>query len=804
MKHYKLGLHDPRQFTLSADFRLGQADYPNDQIWNFELSSGEPKAVSLYTNYGLRARSMRIFPRFITQDRVLADPEDFHQPPLVRQFFPNYLRVELYPLPDIQFTLEYWVPASQTIACRVQAINHSILRQTLSMEWIAQLNSLGEGQGMVVSQYGSSMVLAGQTSDLHPVFYQTGKVRTSTGSFPGLISDLDLFPGISTVSTWICAALDDSQSSFELAKKISAREWDAESSKIEMVNASQAVEITTGDADWNTALALTQKTAASLFFPASQHLPRPSFVLARQPDQGYSMRGTGGDYSHLWNGQNALDAWYLSSLILPGMAEQAAGLVENFLHVQGDDGCIDWKPGMGGQRSKRLAQPIIATLALQISKYLPDSSNWLKKIYPHLIQFVHCWFSPEHDRDQDQYPEWDHPFQSGLDELPLTNPWHPAAQGVEITTLESPSLGAFLYRECQSLIELAQICGHAEDLEWLEQISTAIRTQIDSTWDASHHIYRHRDMQSHLSPSGHSIFSFKGAGTFTINQNLNQPQRLSIFIQTQDEKTRLTTIHLQGSGSDGLIEESITARQISWSHGMARATSQKLYTGIQQVEIHNLYPGDSGQIRTVDYQENDISLLLPLWAGIPDDDHARQLVENCVRKEFIAPHGIPICPPGSPYPHSERMNSALLPWNQLIIEGLLDYQYDDLAVQLISGLMQAIIQNLKNEGSFFSLYHTETGRGLGEKNTLAGLAPIGLFLRSAGIVKITANEVILEGKNNYPWPISVKYRGTKVDCLPDQIIVTFQNGQQVIVEPPGPHQITLERSRNANFRKEEK
>ncbi len=46
-----------------------------------------------------------------------------------------------------------------------------------------------------------------------------------------------------------------------------------------------------------------------------RNLPNSSFVLSRQPDQGYSLRGDGSDYNHLWNGQPTLEALYLSSLI---------------------------------------------------------------------------------------------------------------------------------------------------------------------------------------------------------------------------------------------------------------------------------------------------------------------------------------------------------------------------------------------------------------------------------------------------------------------------------------------------------
>ena len=64
MRDWTLGAGDPLALTLAADFRLSTPDYSNDHIWDLELGGGDPSALALRTTYGLRARSMRIFPRF--------------------------------------------------------------------------------------------------------------------------------------------------------------------------------------------------------------------------------------------------------------------------------------------------------------------------------------------------------------------------------------------------------------------------------------------------------------------------------------------------------------------------------------------------------------------------------------------------------------------------------------------------------------------------------------------------------------------------------------------------------------------
>ena len=222
-----------------------------------------------------------------------------------------------------------------------------------------------------------------------------------------------------------------------------------------MVNAAQTIEIHTGDPDWDAAFALSQKTGFGLFFGPSQNLPNPSFVITRQPDQGYSPRGDGSDYSHLWDGQPILEACTLASL-LPGAPELAAGLVRNYLAAQSKDGKVDSKPGLAGQRGHWLATPLLATPPWQIFQRTHDLV-FLKEVQPNLEAFFRCWLNQSHDRDGDGFPEWDHPLQTGLEDSPSFSVWQVGGAGAEISTSESPSLAALLCREAHSLAQIAGV-----------------------------------------------------------------------------------------------------------------------------------------------------------------------------------------------------------------------------------------------------------------------------------------------------------------------------------------------------------
>ena len=110
MKTWNLRLGDPGAFILAADARCGPTDYTNDQIWNLHLARSEPPSLVLRTTFGLRARSLRLFPRFIEGDTVLDDPATFNSLPVVKRFYPNYLLVSFSPFMGIDVNIEYWVP----------------------------------------------------------------------------------------------------------------------------------------------------------------------------------------------------------------------------------------------------------------------------------------------------------------------------------------------------------------------------------------------------------------------------------------------------------------------------------------------------------------------------------------------------------------------------------------------------------------------------------------------------------------------------------------------------------------------
>ncbi len=787
---WNLGLGDPLSLTLSADARLDRTDYANDQIWQLTLRGGEPPAVTLQSTFGLRAHWIRLFPRLARKGVTVNNPADFAQPPAITAFFPNYLSLVFWPFAGIEILAEYWASSSQVVSGRLDFRNHNVLKEDLSLEWVGLLSPLEEGVGMSVVNLENTQVLQGRTSSLHPVCLFNTRAAPAKGPFPALAFDVELFPGNSRQLKWAAAGLDDAKSSFQEARKILNQRWDAEAARIELQNSSQMLDITTGDEDWDAAFAFAQKAAYGLFVSNNGSLPYPSFVLSRQPDDGFSRRGDGSDYSYLWDGQTGLDTCYLSSLILPGGANLAEGVLRNFLFTQLENGEMDWKPGLAGKTTRQLAQPVLASLAWEIDQSRNDHS-WLKDIYPALYRFFQAWFSPQHDRDQDGFPEWEHALQTGLDDNPLYDRWQPTSQGMDVASLECPSLAAFLYREAVSLEKIARQAGAEDDLPVLQARAEALCQQVASTWNEDQQIYNYRDFTTHRSSDGNILYRLQDTPVSTLRRSFKSPQRLVLHFQKKDETTRALTVKVTGITPAGETVEEFPPRRWTWLSERGSSSSQNAFLTIMRVEVAGADPEDVLVISRADYLQEDVSLLLPLWAGIPSSEQAAGLVTRCLESRFLHPYGIP------DYLFDEEVDSfsgleRVSPlWNHFIGEGLIRYGYRTQAADLVTRLMEACIPSLRSDFAFRQSYHPETGQPQGLPNHLRGLPPLGLFLRTAGIRHIGRDFVITQDFNSFPWPITVKYQGMTIACTADLTTVSFANGENIQVSSPGIHRVGL-------------
>ncbi|HET9587209.1 MAG TPA: hypothetical protein VFO91_00350, partial [Anaerolineales bacterium] len=625
----------------------------------------------------------------------------------------------------------------------------------------------------------------------------------SSGPYPSIFLDLDLGPGGARQLTWAQAAMDSLQASFDLARQIAARPWEAEGARLELLNAGQTIDIRTGDKDWDAALALSQSAAFGLLFPPDTHLPCSSIVTARGPDHGYSPKGDGTDYPASWSGQTPFDAYYLSSVLPTSPTVQ--DLLRNFLAIQTEEGWIDGKPGVAGQRGHYLAAPLLSALAWKLYERSGDQ-NFLEEIFPKLLKFFWVWFSPEYDPDRDGLPQWKHILQTGFEDNPLFDAWHEWSLGVDITQVHSPALEGMLYHEAACLIKMAEQLDRHDSLTLLHEQAARLRESVESAWQPRTGLYRYRDRETGLSLTGKVLVRQKGPGTVTPKLTFEQPVRLLVQVQTESPASKRPQIRLHSFASKP-SDDAVAGSDFQWHNGGLVFTTQKVYTKLAKVSVRGLSDEDTVVISTLDLSLEDHTLFTPLWAGIPDDQRAQTIVGRALldAQRFLRPFGAPACPSLSPSlqtpesassrqakPEAESVSQAVhTPWNSFICEGLLRYGFRPEAARLLAHVMTGIIQNLKQNHAFYARYHAENGTGIGERNALSGLAPVGLFLRVLGVEVLSNTRVRLEGTNPFPWDVTIGYRGLKVIRGLEQTEVVFANGKSIMVTDPEPVIVSL-------------
>ncbi len=789
MRNWSLKAGDPLSLVLAADARLGNTDYVNDQIWELEIGTGEPPALALRTTYGLRARSARIFPRFVQGGSAVSDPAAFAVKPEVQQVYPNLLEVSYSPIVGLEVLSEYWAPDSQTVAGRLTLQNVAVVPLKLKLEWTGLLSAL-EGQNFTPVNFQSVNILSGQTGNLAPVVFLTGGPQAGKGPFPCLVIDLELLPGVARQLTWVHAAQADIQASFDHARRTAARPWEAERARVEMAGASNIVDIHTGDPDWDAAFYLSQKAALGMFLSPGDALPELSFVSSRTPDQGYSRRGDGKDYNHLWNGQAPLEAYYLSSL-LPGAASLKRGLLENFLSTQAEDGSVDGKPGLARQRGRSHAAPLLASLAWEIFQ-TGEGQDWLGSVYQRLLSYFQAWFNPANDRNRDGLPEWANPLQTGFEDNPLFAHWRSDARAVDTTRVVSPALLAGLYREAVCLARMAEKLGKLDQQKMLERQAGMLRTALEKCWDGIRNIYRYLDSDTHLSQAGRELARASGNGQIRIKEKFDAPVRLQVLIRTAGQETRQPELTISEFVTKKEYIEKLTRPAFRWNEGVAVATTQNVFTRVGKVQVRGIASSDEVILRTLDTTWEDVTLLLPLWAGALDETRAETFVSGLLAEgqRFNLPFGVAACAQTDGQDEESICASIHMPWNHLVGQGLLQYGFQAMAAELVARLVAAVIQNLKRSRSFFRSYHGRTGAGQGDRNALAGLAPVGLFLQVLGVEIVSPARVKLSGYNPFPWPVELKYRGLTVIRHREHTDVIFPNGRELTVSDPAPRTIS--------------
>jgi hypothetical protein len=344
-----------------------------------------------------------------------------------------------------------------------------------------------------------------------------------------------------------------------------------------------------------------------------------------------------------------------------------------------------------------------------------------------------------------------------------------------------------LYHEAACLIKMAELLERHDTLTLLHEQAAKLRTSIESTWQPRTGLYHYRDRETGLSLAGKVLVRQEGSGTAVTKLKFDGPIRLLIEVQSQSPLVKRPEIRIHQFSTkppDEVVSNSDYQRR---NNGLIY-TTQKVYPKLFKVVVRGLNDGDTIVISTLDFTSEDHTLFMPLWAGVPDDKHAQIMIGRALldAQRFQRPYGIPACPLLM-QPEAESVAQAVhLPWNLFVCEGLLKYGFRSDAARIVAHIMNAIIKNLKQNRAFYARYHAENGNGIGERNTLTGFAPVGLFLQILGVQILSSTRVKIEGENPFPWEVTICYRGLKILRGHHKTLVTFGNGKSVTVTDTAP------------------
>lgn len=769
-------------YPISADASRSLIDPLHDHIWELALNGGEPPALDLRTTFGLRCLGMRLFPSFGQENDEVVDTRSFAQKPQILERTPNYLRVSCRPFNNIDAELEYWVPESNLICGRVKLTNIGLHPASLKLHWNAILTPGHKGSPMNSVEMGVNTVLQGACDDLAPVFFITGGPEITSRSFPSLGFSFALPENTSRRLSWGMAALDTPENSIMQARHATSFNWDTELIRMNLSEKSCTVDLHSEALNWDGWLQESQRRARQFIVNGlndqkTLHLVTKRNMDTRLQDEKLLRRNSALNYE-----ADLYHLWYLSRVLLPANPLLLKSLIHTVLENQQADGSLPFTISPAGNVSSVKAPPLLAGLVLDTDRYLHDDI-WLNQIQPQLFRAYRAWFAG----NEDALPTWESALQTGLERSPLFSTWQPTDLGVDVRSLFSPALAAMLYKESQALLQLAIKTGSHENDAWLNARAEQLRAALDTAYDAKTHSYRYLDAKSGRCDAARELHVFKGDGNFQLKRAFKGPRRFLLIWSAGKESPRHVEVTLKGTCQTRQVQENVSVN-FSYSHGSTgRATSVELFETLDSVEVHGLERGGSLALYLAGSDQQDISLFMPLWAGIPSAEVAAQIIEQTLLPGYLSDRGLTTLPG-----QTEPTQNAISPfWNTFLLESLLHYGYRKEAAEILNRLYQTIINQWAQSGQINSELSLGTGMGSGEHNSLLGLLPIHPLLNLLGLESIEKDQVILHGFNDLFPPFTVQYERVMLILAQHSTVIQTVNGSRTEIDQAGHYKILL-------------
>jgi len=761
----------PKSFILAQDGAFSPFQPENDQVWELNLQGTDELPFCLQTTYGLRATLMRIFPSVIIENRRYCNQGKFHSPPTVMCYTPDSLRITCSPIPALNMEMDIFLPQIDILVGSIKITNSIKKRLNLTLELAAVLVPMGEGVPTRPAQKGINQIIVGQTGDLCPILFMTGGPSAVTNPYPALSESIRLNPNQTETWNWALATKSDEETSLNAARKVIASEWKKTSHRHIMRHASQTIDIQTGQPDWDAAFRLSQTITMTHLI--SEHQGSTFFLRTRLPDQFPHPPSEQTNLDNL----TTLEAVHLAEVLLPSRTHLIKRVIENFIH-RCDTGSLPSRRNAFDFIEPFPECPILAHLVL--GNYQQDGDKrFLSTVFNDLCRLTEAWCRQVDSPSSHPILCWQDPEQLQLNTgLFAFDIWEKSGKGLDIQYVESPALISMLYQEAEAIERIAGILHETTHQSRFNERKELLKERLEETWQDHLNRFGYLDCQSHLNHTWVSLYQGVIQEEQKIDQTFKTPQRLAIHLHAADEHTRVCLLEINGKDAQGvLIKEKYKPLDIHWALNTAHITTENLYAAVDSLTIKGMKSNDYLHIETADYAQGDITCLLPIWSGGASKQCLDAMVESHLDPENARnTFGIPETW------HEERELPGSLPlyvnvlWNTLIIRGLLREGYGEEAAALFSTLMSTIMRGLRDFQGFFPYYDSKTGKPVGKRNAIAGLAPIRLFLDIAGIRLFSPDRVAIWGCSPFPSPIKVQWQGLSLRREGVQTQITFPDG----------------------------
>ncbi|MFW5713809.1 MAG: MGH1-like glycoside hydrolase domain-containing protein [Brevefilum sp.] len=765
--------NSPKTFILAAN-NWPEKNFGEDQVWSLVLNHVDSHPFHLYTTYGLKARSVQVFPEILKDNQRLNEDQNFSKIPTVTQYTPGFLRIEYEFTLGLAVEFNALTPEPTVLAGTISLKNQSEANLSLQLALISHLIPLSKGFRTRAEKEGRHHILAAKAGNLCPVLFMTGGPTSTSTPFPALTLPLQLAPGETHTATWALAARNTQELSLETARRMASHSWHQAMQQHLMDQARQTLKIQTGNPDWDAAFRLAQTIPYTNFIHQPAGEENPFVVKNRLPDQPPLNTRNIEEEDNL----TTLDLNHLSQVLLPQHSDLMASLVIKFVNRIEANGELLAKQNASPYIKSYQEPPLLAGLCLEIYEINQDES-FLKKVFPKLCHVIHSWLFLESEDKLNKPFTWQSPDQcqtlSGLYKFDI---WEETGCGLDIQTVESPALLAMLMREVHSLRKMSEVLEAHNTTKRYGKIETHLQEHLKSMWNEEKKTYLYRDYQSKATPMGEKVLNTQSKEEFLIDRKFSPPQRLVCHLRTCDERTRVC--YLTFTGLDAWANELVEAikpGEIRWIAGRAHLTSRHLYSSLKSIKVLGLSSDDKISLETADLSGGDITCLAPVWSGHLPADHLQPLLESRLDWEQPAlDMGIPELHPFDGIPPEELAVAVNVLWNTLIIQGLSRKGCSESAARLFEKLMATITNGLRKYDGFYPFFQVKDGRPLSKQNTISGLPPIRLFLEIAGVRILSPKKVAVWGKSPFPWPMELNWQGLSITREHERTDITFPDG----------------------------